>query len=695
MSQVYSPIKSPFKFLDSYQEADADVFFGREKETLDLYNALSGVKHLLVYGPSGSGKTSMVECGLRNQFSDADWFAITIRKGTNINSSVFVSINKALQEKIEMAPLSKMPADPKIEFGQAVEKLFAERYQPVYLLFDQFEELLISGASEEKKVFFTQLNKLIRNKVPCRIMLIMREEFIGHLSEFEQLCPSIFQHRFRVEKMGRKNVEEVIYHILEAPRYRTYFNVDDSRRLTETILSKLPDKKKEIELAHVQVFLGELWDRAQSTKKNNELPLLGTGLIQEDDDLEGVLESFLKKQIKELEKSYGEKVPLELLASMISERFTKLQLSEATLQGNLSKNKVVSKKPLPDLLKELEQRLIIRTIKAGDETQYEISHDVLALVVGQNLSEEMKMREKAGDIYKVNLERPGLFTQDDLDYIRPFQNYLPYPPELQKKIQSSQENIRQEQNKQEDQMRQLQEAKATKKRLRIVFSLLSLAIIALSFAGYFWYKSDAQTEIANKKTKEVSEQKNLIMQEKLKDDSSAQAMKIALDSIQNVIFSLPYEDSLLKTRIEDIVMKISKIEIIRSNTTKNNLSLSIGDVYKGGWIFFLYQTGDHGLIVAQKDQFPGRTDWANAKRLCDNFDLEGKGWRLPTTNELRMIYDHRDKINGFSNDLYWSSTPSNEGPNWFELTNLRNGRWSYKNALKESNKFFVRAVRSF
>ncbi len=106
---------------------------------------------------------------------------------------------------------------------QAVEKLFAERYQPVYLLFDQFEELLISGEAEEKEKFFTLLNKLIRNKVPCRIMLIMREEFIGHLSEFEPVCPSIFQHRFRVEKMGRKNVEEVIYHILEAPRYRSLF----------------------------------------------------------------------------------------------------------------------------------------------------------------------------------------------------------------------------------------------------------------------------------------------------------------------------------------------------------------------------------------------------------------------------------------------------------------------------------------
>ena len=80
---------SPFKFLDSYQQEDRDIFFGRDKEIDNLYHALSGVKHLLVYGPSGSGKTSLVECGLRNQFSDADWFALTIRRGNNINAAFF------------------------------------------------------------------------------------------------------------------------------------------------------------------------------------------------------------------------------------------------------------------------------------------------------------------------------------------------------------------------------------------------------------------------------------------------------------------------------------------------------------------------------------------------------------------------------------------------------------------------------
>lgn len=484
-----SQLHSPFKFLDSYQKADADVFFGREKETEALYNALSGVKHLMLYGPSGAGKTSLIECGLRNQFSDADWYALTIRKGADINASVFTAINEALTEKIELDPVTQMPLNTEAEFGPAVEQLFAERYQPVYLLFDQFEELLISGEEDEKKKFFTLLNKLIRNKVPCRIMLIMREEFIGHLSEFEPLCPTIFQHRFRVEKMGRKNVEEVIEHILEAPAYSSFFKVDDSHKLAESILSKLPDKKKEIELAHVQVFLGELWDRAQITKKENELPLLGSALIHDEDNLEKILESFLKKQMTELEESYGERVPLELLAAMISERFTKLQLSEAAIKEDLEQKKVVCKKTIGELLAELHQRRIIRPLKSGDETQYEISHDVLALVVGQNLTEEMKMREKASDIYKVYQERQGLFSQDDIDYLRPFQQNLSYPPDLQIRIDESIAAIKNQ--REQEQLR-------TRKRLRTLYSLLTLAAVALVVAVIFYLDANKATEKAKK-----------------------------------------------------------------------------------------------------------------------------------------------------------------------------------------------------
>ena len=288
--------------------------------------------------------------------------------------------------------------------------------------------------------------------------------------------------------MGRSNVQEVILKMLNAPRYNPYFDVEDSRQLCEKILSKLPDVKQEIELAHLQVFLDELWNRAdKEKKKGNARPLLHTGLIQENDNLESVLDIFLKNQLSELEAIYGEKIPLELLAAMITERNTKLQLGEAALQKDLDSKGVQLQKPLRSLLKDLEMRRIIRTIKSGDATQYEISHDILALLVGQNLTEEMKLRERAQEIYKVYEDRSGYFSQDDLDYLRPFEQYRAYPASLQKRIKES------ENHAEAVQQRELMSAK---RRLRIAGSLLILAVLALGAAGYFWSDAKKQTNLA-------------------------------------------------------------------------------------------------------------------------------------------------------------------------------------------------------
>ncbi len=453
---------SPFKFLDSYNQTESEIFFGREKETVALYHALSGVKHLLVYGPSGCGKTSLVECGLRNQFSESDWFALTIRKGPNISASVFSQINAHLSAKIDLDPATQLPFDPQWNFGQSVEALFNERFQPIYLLFDQFEELLISGTDAEKQDFFTRLNQLIRYKVPCRMMLIMREEFIGHLSEFEALCSSIFQHRFRVEKMRKSDVREVIRKTLEAPMYKTAFEVSNAEKLADSILSKLPDKKHEIELAHVQVFLSELWGRAVAAQKGDALPILHPSLVKPEDNLEAVLDGFLKTQNKELGNEFGEKIPMQLLDLLISQRYTKLQVSEIDLQTGMKKRPFKEGKSLADLLASMVARQILRTLKSGDETQYEISHDVLALAVGQNLTDEIRKKRKAEEIYQFYVEWKGLFSQEQLDDLRPWVAEFDPPLGLLKRMRASQEAIS---AKQDEEAIRLKE-EAERERLR-------------------------------------------------------------------------------------------------------------------------------------------------------------------------------------------------------------------------------------
>jgi hypothetical protein len=491
-----STATSPFKFLDSYTQQDKEIFFGREKETEALYEALSGVKHLLVYGPSGAGKTSLIECGLRNQFSDADWYALTIRKGARISTSVFASINEKLKSKIDLDPGTQLPSDPDWDFGQAIERLFSERFQPIYLLFDQFEELLISGTEEEKRDFFIRLNRLIRYKIPCRMMLIMREEFIGHLSEFEPLCPSIFQHRFRLEKMRRGDVREVIQKTFEAPQYTSFFKVNQSELLTDKILSKLPDERREIELTHVQVFLAELFDRANEVAGDDAQPILDRGLIETNDNLEGVLDKFLKNQLQELNKDFGKDKAMEVLSLLISDRHTKLQVTSSVLEQELQAKSVKLDKQLAQLLNDLQQRRILRTLKAGDQIQYEISHDVLALVVGQNLTEEIKLREKAADAYRVYDERKGLFSQEDLDYLRPFGAYLAYPSELEERMRASEDAIA---------TRQHAELIHTRRQLQRVLVLLAAAVLALVGAGYFWWEANDKTKEAERAKVEAVE----------------------------------------------------------------------------------------------------------------------------------------------------------------------------------------------
>lgn len=58
------------------------------------------------------------------------------------------------------------------------------------------------------------------------------------------------------------------------------------------------------------------------------------------------------------------------------------------------------------------------------------------------------------------------------------------------------------------------------------------------------------------------------------------------------------------------------------------------------------------MEIAQFD-FPVALELWEAKRVCE---LIGGGWRLPTKDELNLIYTNKDVIGGFV-DYYWCSTP--------------------------------------
>jgi len=88
-----------------------------------------------------------------------------------------------------------------------------------------------------------------------------------------------------------------------------------------------------------------------------------------------------------------------------------------------------------------------------------------------------------------------------------------------------------------------------------------------------------------------------------------------------------------------------------SNGTSSGAKHYVGEKYLGGIIFYIDKTGQHGILAGEKD-LP-MADWDYANKECS---AEGEGWRLPSKDELKMLYNNKDIVGGFVKGYYWSST---------------------------------------
>jgi len=84
----------------------------------------------------------------------------------------------------------------------------------------------------------------------------------------------------------------------------------------------------------------------------------------------------------------------------------------------------------------------------------------------------------------------------------------------------------------------------------------------------------------------------------------------------------------------------------------------------------------------------GEMNWGEAKKACENL---GNGWRLPTKDELNVLYENKDKMGGFAINGYWSFNEVDMG---FEtvIQTFNNGHQRNPNEYATA---YVRAVRDF
>jgi len=180
--------------------------------------------------------------------------------------------------------------------------------------------------------------------------------------------------------------------------------------------------------------------------------------------------------------------------------------------------------------------------------------------------------------------------------------------------------------------------------------------------------------------------------------------------------------------------------VVNATAGSGSTTYSVGDFAQGGIVFWVDETGQHGLVAAKEDQSTGVRWYAGtygntqakgdgpfsgeantsiiiaaqvaigddgstyAARICNELQVTEGGktygdWYLPSKEELNLMYQNKATIDatagvnggsGFASAYYWSSTESSNYNAWKQ--NFVNG---YQSISSKHYALRVRAVRAF
>ncbi|MCK6582305.1 MAG: BMP family ABC transporter substrate-binding protein [Anaerolineales bacterium] len=207
----------PYKGLNYFDEADADLFVGREELTSKLTERLlsltqAGVNNpsrfLAVVGASGSGKSSLVRAGLVpalrwNQVSSG-WDIRILTPTAHPLASVAESLG---QDSF---------ADEMLNSNQSLSR-FVQKESHLLLVIDQFEETFALCRSEEERTAF--INNLLTAATDpngkVAVVITLRADFYAHCANYVQLREALATQQ---EYIGAMNEDEMRRAIEEPAR---------------------------------------------------------------------------------------------------------------------------------------------------------------------------------------------------------------------------------------------------------------------------------------------------------------------------------------------------------------------------------------------------------------------------------------------------------------------------------------------
>ncbi len=418
---------NPWIALGSYEEKDANRFYGRDDDTEQLLNMLLQNDYAVCYAASGDGKSSLINAGLCPALRKTGFFPIKIsctsaeyegkgiptdKKGRYDFDTFFLKkIEERLKEREKYYEQKGwVDKDCKVYFEKTATyknvqidlslwwKLRTETIQIPYgeydyipvLIFDQFEEFF---SAQWVKDFFVWLEQLsndncpdeilmectenglsiedLPNKKAFKLLISMRYEYAGELDYYIQqktYIPSLSRNRYFLKPFTKEQAVEIINSQAQnRPDDEISLKLcEHATEITEHILSKKGrDEVSSILLSIVCYELYETW----SIRQNSTI----------DIDVKKIIYNYYNKIIRITGLSRKDKKNIE--KALISSSRKRLRIPCDKING-INKESIA----------KLTESHILRKSTFGDVDYIELVHDSLAEIIGEKNDEKKGIR---------------------------------------------------------------------------------------------------------------------------------------------------------------------------------------------------------------------------------------------------------------------------------------------------------------
>jgi tetratricopeptide (TPR) repeat protein len=386
---------------------DATLFFGRRRETEELYLRILSVPLMLQFGRSGLGKTSLLQAGLFPLLRARPFLPVMIRLNDareSLTDAVARSIREsALNEGVDIDDTT--PAG----LWELLATTTAWRddllLTPV-LVFDQFEEVFTLRDQAFRDGLAAELGALATGIPPERLggaqlareapverpevklLISLKETHLGALEQFSARIPGLFQERLRLEPLSESEARDAVVKPAklegtkgQPPYWTKPFTYDENA--LDDMMAYLKGRSDVIEPFQLQLLCQHAEGIARRMQSTQSEPVKLT-----KNDFKGsnafavVLANFYRDVLSRIPSP--------------PERRRARALCEDGLLGSSGQRLMLEKKQIlsdfgvsESTLEVLGRERLVREERRMESTFYELSHDRLADSVFAARSEKL------------------------------------------------------------------------------------------------------------------------------------------------------------------------------------------------------------------------------------------------------------------------------------------------------------------